>query len=580
MPARKSPSKGGKSAQKVEDKRKPPSQSQGTENRVFSAPKTIQLIGLAILLLVLTATYSPISQLTLSPVYGSVPSAAFHQRGMMVAALSGWFAKDQIRKRLSTKIMNVLPVLAFTIPTIQFFLFMRSAQLGVVYGPLLTELLTYFPLVFLSVSSVAMLLEDADLRRYGETLGNHGPFFGSYILFITLQKFVGILLPGYIGKNALMARIPLQLITASLYAISLPSKWLLLALPPLLFSSGYNVHFPFKHTTALLNSTLQAEDFVLLHREESLTGYLSVLENVKEHYRVMRCDHSLLGGEWTQMPNAQYPEVREPIYSIFTMLEAVRLIKNDDGSSRMGGTGTNSLVVGLGIGTTPTALVNHGIDTTVVEIDPAVLHLAEDYFSLPKNFTPVIQDAVKFVDEASRATPAPTFDYIVHDVFTGGVEPVSLFTIEFMKGLRSLLKEDGVIAINYAGDLTLPSSGLIVRTIRAVFPSCRIFRESEPPADTREGDFTNMVIFCKLTDSPLEFRNTTDADFLGSKSREAYLMPQLEIDAASFAKAEDGQQDVLAEGQVGDLVRWHSQSAAGHWSIMRTVLPHVIWENW
>ncbi|KAL2376745.1 hypothetical protein RJZ90_007284 [Blastomyces dermatitidis] len=504
MPARKSPSKGGKSAQKVEDKRKPPSQSQGTENRVFSAPKTIQLIGLAILLLVLTATYSPISQLTLSPVYGSVPSAAFHQRGMMVAALSGWFAKDQIRKRLSTKIMNVLPVLAFTIPTIQFFLFMRSAQLGVVYGPLLTELLTYFPLVFLSVSSVAMLLEDADLRR-------------------TLQKFVGILLPGYIGKNALMARIPLQLITASLYAISLPSKWLLLALPPLLFSSGYNVHFPFKHTTALLNSTLQAEDFVLLHREESLTGYLSVLENVKEHYRVMS---------------------------------------------------------GLGIGTTPTALVNHGIDTTVVEIDPAVLHLAEDYFSLPKNFTPVIQDAVKFVDEASRATPAPTFDYIVHDVFTGGVEPVSLFTIEFMKGLRSLLKEDGVIAINYAGDLTLPSSGLIVRTIRAVFPSCRIFRESEPPADTREGDFTNMVIFCKLTDSPLEFRNTTDADFLGSKSREAYLMPQLEIDAASFAKAEDGQQDVLAEGQVGDLVRWHSQSAAGHWSIMRTVLPHVIWENW
>jgi spermidine synthase len=44
--------------------------------------------------------------------------------------------------------------------------------------------------------------------------------------------------------------------------------------------------------------------------------------------------------------------------------------------------------------------------------------------------------------------PGPTkYDYIVHDVFTGGVEPVELFTLEFMEGLGSLLKDDGVIAI-------------------------------------------------------------------------------------------------------------------------------------
>ncbi|EER40650.1 spermine/spermidine synthase [Histoplasma capsulatum H143] len=524
MPSKKSLSRGGRSSQRAESEQKPTPQPQKVnENQLVSTPKTIKLIGLAALLLALTATYSPISQLTLSPVYGSVPSVAVHQRGMMVAALCGWFGKDQIRKRLSIKVMNFLPVLALSIPTIQFFLFQWSEQLGAIYGPFLTELLTYFPLVFLSVASVTMLLEDAGLKRYSETLGNHGPFFGSYILFSTLQKFFGFLLPRYIGHNALMARAPLQLIAASLYAISLPSKWLLLALPSVLFSARYNVHFPFAHNTALLNSTLQAENFVLLHREESLTGYLSVLENVKEHYRVMS---------------------------------------------------------GLGIGTTPTALVNHGIDTTVVEIDPAVYHIAADYFSIPKNFTPVIQDAVRFVDEATRATPAPRFDFIVHDVFTGGVEPINLFTVEFMKGLSALLKEDGVIAINYAGDLSLPSSGLIVRTIKSVFPSCRIFRESEPPADTREGDFTNMVIFCKQTDSPLEFRNPTEADFLGSKSRESYLLPQYEINAASFAKPEEDQQDILAVGHAGNLVRWHSQSAAGHWKIMRTVLPAFVWENW
>ncbi|KAJ4331385.1 hypothetical protein N0V85_009957, partial [Neurospora sp. IMI 360204] len=39
------------------------------------------------------------------------------------------------------------------------------------------------------------------------------------------------------------------------------------------------------------------------------------------------------------------------------------------------------------------------------------------------------------------------FDYIIHDVFTGGAEPVALFTYEFLQNLNSLLKPDGVVAI-------------------------------------------------------------------------------------------------------------------------------------
>lgn len=39
------------------------------------------------------------------------------------------------------------------------------------------------------------------------------------------------------------------------------------------------------------------------------------------------------------------------------------------------------------------------------------------------------------------------YDYIVHDVFTGGAEPVDLFTVEFLGNLHKLLKPDGAIAI-------------------------------------------------------------------------------------------------------------------------------------
>lgn len=100
---------------------------------------------------------------------------------------------------------------------------------------------------------------------------------------------------------------------------------------------------------------------------------------------------------------------------------------------------------GLGIGTTPAALIQHGIDTTIVEIDPIVYKFALQYFQFPRNHTAVIDNAVTFVETAQRQTQQ--YDYIVHDVFTGGVEPVELFTLEFMQGLYALLKDDGIVAI-------------------------------------------------------------------------------------------------------------------------------------
>jgi spermidine synthase len=101
---------------------------------------------------------------------------------------------------------------------------------------------------------------------------------------------------------------------------------------------------------------------------------------------------------------------------------------------------------GLGIGTTPAALVSHGIDTTVVEIDPVVHDFASKYFHLPANHTAVIEDAVSYTESLVQ-DPKARFDYIVHDVFTGGAEPIPLFTLEFLQGLNSLLNDGGVIAI-------------------------------------------------------------------------------------------------------------------------------------
>lgn len=102
---------------------------------------------------------------------------------------------------------------------------------------------------------------------------------------------------------------------------------------------------------------------------------------------------------------------------------------------------------GLGIGTTPAALVAHGIDTTVVEIDPVVHKFASKYFQLPSNHTAVIEDAVTYTSRLAANETETRFDYIIHDVFTGGAEPIPLFTLEFLQNLNALLKPHGVIAI-------------------------------------------------------------------------------------------------------------------------------------
>lgn len=236
-------------------------------------------------------------------------------------------------------------------------------------------------------------------------------------------------------------------------------------------------------------------------------------------------------------------------------------------------------------------------------MDPVVYEFASKYFDLKENNPPVLQDAVSYTAELATTAPS-TYDYIVHDVFTGGAEPIDLFTLEFFQGLHALLKPEGTVAIvspphrpfsllntpnlltrlpqNYAGDLTLPPPKVIYRTIKQVFPTCRIFREMPPDAEslkTKGMDFTNMVIFCKKSDSsPLSFRRPTTKDFLQSPARREFL--DLPNEIPETAMLIGGDEGVLRKNETAKLAKWHETSALGHWSLMRTSIPALVWERW
>jgi spermidine synthase len=75
-------------------------------------------------------------------------------------------------------------------------------------------------------------------------------------------------------------------------------------------------------------------------------------------------------------------------------------------------------------------------------------------------------------------TLAARYDLIIHDCFTGGSEPTHLLSREMLGELRSLLNENGVLALNYVGFTHGEGSDAVAavyRTLKSLFPHLRVF---------------------------------------------------------------------------------------------------------
>ncbi|KAE8849604.1 hypothetical protein PTNB73_01385 [Pyrenophora teres f. teres] len=558
----------------------------------MTAPDFLISVGRAVALLLVAGVASPISQLNLSPVYGSIPASLHHQRTMTLTAVAALLVRRGLKSHVSVNVAQYIAVVAYWTPVVQFLLFQYSEKLGIEYGPFIVESLTYFPLLFLSVYGAMDLFDCFDLIGYQSSPLKEAIIpTASYFTISTVAKMSSALIPNFIGTSIYFTRVGMQLLLASASAFLTPSRVIVFAFPAIFHTLWTNPHHPSAHGLQLANSTLQAtQNFTILARQESVTGYVSVIENDADNaFRLLRCDHSLLGGEWLVTPDAysKGQRKRESIFAVFVLLEAVRLVKPAVPSTPiLPDSEKSALVIGLGIGTAPNAMIAHGLNTTIVELDPVVHYYATKYFNLSPKHTAVIEDATAYVVRTSVSAPA-SFDYIMHDVFTGGAEPVYLFTTEFMQGLYDLLKDDGVVAINYAGDLSLGSTKLVLNTIHAIFPACRLFRDTPPREEHKEGDadFINMVVFCVKKDHGLgkkaiQFRDATQKDLLGSLARNNFLQPREALEVKyEFVSKEDGGK-VMGNGDVGLLEKFHKDGAVSHWKIMRSVLPAGVWEMW
>lgn len=131
------------------------------------------------------------------------------------------------------------------------------------------------------------------------------------------------------------------------------------------------------------------------------------------------------------------------------------------------------LCIGVGVGIAPKELAERGARVDAVEINDAVIGVAEKYFDFPAGKMRVfIGDGRYFV---SRATNQ--YDAVLLDAFLGDSSPSHLMTREAFEGIRRVLRPEGVLVINSFGDLR-PGKDFFVsslhKTLSAVFASVKV----------------------------------------------------------------------------------------------------------
>lgn len=131
------------------------------------------------------------------------------------------------------------------------------------------------------------------------------------------------------------------------------------------------------------------------------------------------------------------------------------------------------LCIGLGVGIVPMQFARENIRVDVVEINPAVVPLAQRFFDLePERLQLTIDDGRHFVNRCTRR-----YDAIVLDAFLGDSSPSHLMSREAFSAMRRLLKPGGVLVLNSFGATESGRdffTASLNKTLKAVFRSVHI----------------------------------------------------------------------------------------------------------
>ena len=122
----------------------------------------VELIARPLGFLTLAAFSSPISQATLAPVFGAIPSAVNHQEAVIATPLLAFLLRLLYKRFPPDSVAQYLAVWTFWIPVLQVYLFRFSAALGPQAGPGLIGFLSCHTIIIPAVYAAAEAAEGLD----------------------------------------------------------------------------------------------------------------------------------------------------------------------------------------------------------------------------------------------------------------------------------------------------------------------------------------------------------------------------------------------------------------------------------
>lgn len=126
--------------------------------------------------------------------------------------------------------------------------------------------------------------------------------------------------------------------------------------------------------------------------------------------------------------------------------------------------GSNILLCGLAAGSLVSELNRLGMNVEVVDIDPRMKTIAEDYFNIDSS-------TYKFTEDDARHFIMATdkkYDVIIIDISASESQPTYLYTIESFKKIHETLNENGTLIVNFQSTFSespMNAGNLIFQTI-------------------------------------------------------------------------------------------------------------------
>lgn len=244
----------------------------------------------------------------------------------------------------------------------------------------------------------------------------------------------------------------------------------------------------------------------LLFEKHSLYQYIQVIEDTVKKERYVRNQKR----EFTQ--GGIYVNAPDKLLLEFTQMSFVSLAFLDSDPKDV-------LFVGLGAGAMPRYFAGRYPDAIIdiAEIDPDMVTVAQKHFYFKENerMKVHVDDGRLYVKRAKKK-----FDWIVLDAYQNDYIPFHLTTLEFLREVKSRLKDDGAVVANITSPFKNKFFDSVVMTYKKSFPHLYIFKGK------KSGNF----IFVATTS-----RKMRDKESVEARARKIQSVRKFDIDLEDIA---------------------------------------------